>query len=292
MAENTHLPVVNEAGAVASDPGKKPTVTLAELGARLPVGIRTSPGSLDKSFSVRPWKTKDERAIAKLKKPEENIAQYVALIVGAMCDRIGPHDFPAMSQAERSVILAQMYMGDVFYMYCYLRRQAMGSTLKMDFNCAHCSQRIPYNANLDTLEVRTVEAEEELAFSVDLQDPIPVRGREATKFQMTSLRWSIMETTAMVNQGSDAVAKIASVRGSVVGINDESERLALSDIEIDELSKYDLENLVGEINDHYVGPDMSIEDECSPEFCPRGGGKKFKIGIDWTYDSFFGISSR
>ena len=293
MAEN-HLPVVNNAAegdASATDQRYNKT-TLAELGSQLPVGIRTAPGSLDKTLVVRPWKTKDEREIARLKKPDTSIAKYVALIIGTMCERIGPHDLAQMKPAERELIISQMYLGDVFYAYCYLRRMVMGSKLKVEFDCAHCKERIPYVANLDTLEVNTVEREEQLGWSVDLQDPIKIRSKEIRRFRLSAIRWSTLENTAMVNAGSDAVAKIAAVRGSIVGLNDDPEPVMISDLEMDELSKFDLENLAHEVNINNVGPVMAIEDECTPEFCPRGGGRKFTVAIDWSYDSFFGISSR
>jgi len=293
MAEN-HLPVVNSDAAedVSAADVKYTKTTLADLGSQLPVGIRTGPGTLEKAFSVRPWKTKDEREIAKRKTPDTSIAKYVSMIVATMCDRMGPHDFSQMKPVERELIVSQMYMGDVFYVYCYLRRRALGPLLKMQFDCGHCKEKIPYTANLDTLEVRTVEREEQLGWAVDLQDPIKIRGKDISRFQLSAMRWNVLETTAQVNVGSDAVAKIAAIRGSIVGLNSESEPVIISDPEMDELSKYDLENLAHQVNIHYVGPDMAIEDVCTPEICPRGGGRKFMVAIDWTYDSFFAISSR
>ena len=292
--ENTHLPVVQDGGdgpAKIERPGCHPT-TLAELGATLPVGIPGADGSLSKGFELKPWRTKEERELAKQKRQDTTIAQYVSVVVGAMCSRIGPHDMEAMKPAERSVVIAQMFMGDVFYVYCYLRRRAMGDDLRLEFQCETCARKIPYVASLDTLKVVTVDSLDALKWHYDLQTPIKVRRNEVKRLNMSAMRWAVAEQTAAVNFGTDAVAKIAAIKGSVVGVDDTGEQILVSDVELDELEKYDLEALADQINNHYVGPDMSIEDECRPEFCPRGGGIKFRVGIDWAYDSFFGISSR
>jgi len=289
---NNHLPVVQESGAqssVATDVRK--VTTLAELGAKLPVGIAGASG-LVKGFSVRPWKTKDDREIAKRKKPDMNIVQHISLIVGTMCSQLGPHPLAEMKSEERSIVMSQMYMGDVFYVYCYLRRQALGRSLGLEFTCGHCGEKIPYVANLDTLEVRTVEREEDLLWSYDLQDPIEIRSTKVKRLQMSSLRWTTLEQTAAVNQGADYVAKMAALKGSIVGINDSDKPILLAEEELDDMSKFDFEAVTEQINDHHVGPDMSVEDECKPGQCPRGGGRKFKVGINWTYDSFFAVSSR
>ena len=60
----------------------------------------------------------------------------------------------------------------------------------------------------------------------------------------------------------------------------------LTDQEMDELDKYDIEGIAALMDDHVVGPDMVVEG-----YCPKCGAS-FKWPIPWVYNSFFARSSR
>src|SRR5690606_4766215 len=100
--------------------------TLAELGACLPVGIQ-APEGIVRGFSSRPWKTKDEKEIGKRRKANESPGSLVNLILSYMLSSLGPHEWPEppvdeKKRAEREFILSRLFMGDVLYMFIWLRR--------------------------------------------------------------------------------------------------------------------------------------------------------------------------
>ena len=55
---------------------------------------------------------------------------------------------------------------------------------------------------------------------------------------------------------------------------------------LDEMGKFDLERLTTLIDENAMGPTMAIEDKCGK--CNRD----YILPIDWSYDNFFGDSSR
>jgi len=280
-----------EAPAESGEASKRRIVTMEAWGKKLPIGIPTAEGLLNKSFSTRPWKTKDERKLGKLKKPDMSLGSYVGAIVATMCDSIGDTNLSAIEkQEERQVHIQRMYMGDVFYIYCWLRHEAMGDQLKVSFTCPTCQKKLPYVGNLLTSEVAVVDSIEALRWAHELHDPIRLRGKDVTKFQMSTSRWSTIDG----HRGSrdDANAKVTAVRGSIVALNDDNDAVALGEAELDDLTKRDLEALAEQIDERFMGPNMALEGKCTPEMCPMGGGYDFRVPIDWSYNSFFSGSSK
>ena len=265
-------------------------VTLSDWGQKLPVGVPDSEGRLNKSFTTRPFKTRDEKFLGKLKKPSMTMAQYVSMVVAHLCPQVGPYDFSdeKMKVEEKSARLQQMYMGDIYYMYCWLRHEAIGDKLSLRFTCPTCRQEQPFQGDLKSLEVKVVDELEALRWVYDLHHPIRVRGTEVKRFQMSSPKWS-----AAVNAfGQEGDAKAAIAKGSVVALNDSPDALILTDAEIDELSKLDLEDVCDGVDERYVGPNMSIEGTCQSKVCEAIGGTEFRLSINWDYDNFFSGSSK
>jgi len=265
--------------------------TLVERGANLPLGILNDEGAWATDIAVRPWRMKEEKALGKLRDENRNInfAQYVSMVLAVMCSRLGPHDFNSIEDmAKRRVHIGQMWLGDVFYAYCWLRYRSLGSELALDITCpfSSCGNQFAYYADLRTLEVSTAKKLEDTYWEYTLRDPFEIRGKEATGFVFGPMRWSSLESMgSVVTEFNQGAQKAEAIRFSIHKLKGSSENIALADGELDDMSKYDIEAITAKIDTNSIGPNMAIEDNCPK--CRR----KFRMTIDWTYENFFGISS-
>lgn len=267
--------------------------TLEEYGDRLPIGIMHD-GSVYKDIVTKPWRTKDERELGKKIPPDAGMAEHVSTIVANMCSRLGPHEMDKLSDGRKALVVSMMYMCDVFYVYTLLRVKAMGPKLKTMITCPRpgCNVEFPYVGNLNTLEVSTVENINDIIWEYKLQDPIEIRKKLVTSFKMGYAKWNMLES----NSGNTNVPEVKTytILDSILGINDEEEYSPLIIDDLDELSRRDFQGLIEGINENFLGPNMSIEGQCSPEVCKKfhRGGHKFMLPIDWRYENFFGSSSQ
>lgn len=270
----------------APDPKTAPSITrrtMAELGPTLPVGVGTPPA---RAIEVRPWRMKEERELGDLRERnrDANFASHVSLALGHMCPVLGQPLAP-MREAERRFHLGQMFMGDVLYAYCWLRREAMGSLLDLSLTCPSCRAKFSFQADLDTLEVDCAESALAAQWEYRLKKPITVRGKTLEGFVLGPARWSAMESVRLgTGLGS---AKPVVVRASVVDMVGEGlSGSVIADHEMDELMKVDVESLTTLIDRYSVGPNMSVEAQCTR--CAH----EFKTSIDWSFGSFFSSSSQ
>jgi hypothetical protein len=267
--------------------------TLADQGPRLPIGILDGT-ALHKEIVTKRWTTKEERELGELMRPDANMSEHVSIVVANMCSKLGPHNLDAMKPEQKAVAISTMYMGDVFYAYAWLRKKTMGNKLRLEISCprARCGVQFPYTGLLDTIEVIAVEDIDDILWAYKLEEPIKLRKKEVTHFQMAYPKWTVMEQAkGTVNE---ADVKAMTIQGTIVGLNDDQEPVALTMSEIDELSKIDFEQIQEGINDHFLGPKMGIEGVCEKSVCTtfRTGGFKFVFPINWGYKDFFGASSR
>ena len=284
----------DEPQAAPVAPPQRYATTMAELGDKLPVGILDSEGRLHKEIVTKPWRTRDERELGRKLAPDAQISDHVPLVVSSMCSRIGPHDMDGLDDAKKGLILSTMYMADVFYAYALLRMKTMGSRLPLTVACPRggCGVRFPYVGDMTSIEVMAVDDIDAILWSYELADPLEIRRKRVTHFRMAYPKWSVMEQSRGVDNEADIKANV--IQASIVGLNDEDVPVALTLNEIDELSKRDFEGIQEGVNQHFLGPKMGIEGQCTPTVCTRykRGGFDFKIPIDWSYKSFFGASSR
>ncbi len=264
--------------------------TTAERGAQLPLGVLSDSGAYVKTMVPRPWRMKEEKELAKLveDRPEMNIAEHVAVIVATMYDTLGPHDFSTMDDVSKRLIVSQMFMGDVWYAYFHLRINALGSVMKLQIKCPKCKNDYPFPADLNSAEVSWGERLEDLLWEFTLKTPVKMRGLEVKKFRMGPQRWSVLEAAS---ETTGAVPKEVAIRASIMGLDDIPDMSPLGKDELDELLKVDIERAAGEIDEHYLGPDMSIE-LGGDQKCPhcRFAAKR-RLAMDWRYDNFFVDSS-
>ena len=268
---------------------KTRVVMLQNLGPQLPLGIVDSAKTYHKEIAARVWKLGTERELGDLrdKNRDSNFAQYVSMILGTMCTKLGPHAFDGKPLADKSVLVSQMYMADVLYAYIWLRVESLGPNLNVEVKCPTCNGTFPFAADLNTLEVTCADSVEAAQWDYTLKHPIKVRGRECKALRFGPTRWNAMESTS-ASQFNSGQMKADIVRYSIheVGHDGETfEAMPISEHELDELSKFDFETLAYLIDKNAIGPDMSIKDKC--RLCSR----PFVTSIDWGYESFFAISS-
>lgn len=273
---------------------KTQKMTLSDLGMFMPLGI-SSPDGMVKSFGVKPWRFKEEKQLAELmgKKKSSNLAEYVSIVLSTMCTHIGQHNFEEMRWEEKLLLISQMWMGDVFYIYIMLRKEAIGRELNLRPTCPSCGESFDFTGDLDSIEVKTASALKNAQWEYKLKTPFNIRGKKAEKFIMGPPRWNNIEMLKDNDPDLNVAAKITLIRGCIHSIEGLGEQHVLVEEELDELSKFDMETISNDIDENSIGPSMFLETKCPRNACPgRRSEKLFRQEIDWRYKSFFGISSR
>lgn len=261
--------------------------SLKELGAQLPLGFLDSSGKYARDIVLRPWRFKEEKELGKLRADNENasLGQFVTMILATMCTRLGYHNLETMEYVERRVIISQMWMADVFYVYMWLRTQNLGNVLEMELMCPFCKTKFPFDADLNTTDVVTAESVEHASWEQKLRSPIDIRSKKVVGFKLGPPRWSTMEIIGDTGADSGS-AKAGLIAGSITGTLGDDKPLGVSESELDEMAKYDIELLSRRIEDNDLGPNMSVDSKCPR--CKR----ESRHPMSWGYDDFFGISSR
>lgn len=267
----------------------KPTtkiVLLKDLGPTLPVGVHEGHVLL-KDMDPKPWKLKQERELGELRArhKDANVAQYVGMVLSTMYRNLGGSSFDDMNMSERRGRVGRMFMADVFYAYLWLRCVSISNELVTHITCPFCSFKFELKADLSTTEITTADDIAALQWRYDLMDPFDVQDNRITYFMMGPAKWRSIEAGALGGGLNTGAAKAMIIRGSIEKVP-ELMKGALSEQDLDEMTKRDLEAVTAEIDRHGAGPDMSIEDRC------RRCNNDFRISIDWGYDSFFASSSR
>lgn len=266
------------------DPVKK--ATLAEHGPSLPIGMLDQSGQCRRDVVLRPWKFKQEKALGALLGDEFNLVQYVEAAIGEMCTQLGPHNLEAMKPEKRAVILSQMWMADVFFVYLLIRVKSLGNLLSLKLVCPHCGARFDHTADLDTVLIESVERVEDAQWEYDVQRPFEIRGKTAEKLLMGPARWSsLAQIPGDVRNFGDLKEGI--LLGSICEVKGHGQMMLVAD-ELDDMEKVDIETLTWEVDKRSVGPDMSIEGVCASAKCK----KDYIIAIEWSNRDFFAPSSR
>lgn len=262
--------------------------TLAELGAQLPFGVEAD-GAFHTALACKRWTFRQEREVDALKKGGRKGLDFPSRLLSFMLTQFGPHDFESLKEPEKLAILGRAWMGDVMYAYIWLRNECIGSDFYMDLECPHCNAEIPFKADLKTLEVRCADTLDQVRWEYQVRDPFELRGSKVEKFVMGPCRWNAIQTAFKEARGKGGGGTGGLKQHLTLGAISEvagRDPIALIERDLWDMSKYDLELMFSEIEDHEVGPDLSITHECDQ--CER----KIFTSIDWGYESFFGMSSR
>jgi endogenous inhibitor of DNA gyrase (YacG/DUF329 family) len=258
--------------------------TFAEHGATLPLGVLNG-NELSKEFEVRDWTMKEDRAVGALrdKAGELGVGRFIAEFISKMCLRVGPHDFENMKDAEKILVVNQMFLGDVFYIYVWLRVEALGADLPLEIQCPKCKAPISMKADLNTLDVKSADELGHVRWNYDLKKPFKIRTGDAKTLLMGPPRWSAL--SGLKGQMNLGLARFSAVKGAIWGVEGQGD-FAIADHEIDEMRKIDIEGIQNSSDEHFIGAEMAVDVEC-PE-C----GKTSLVSLDWSFDTFFSTSSQ
>lgn len=256
--------------------------TLEELGANLPLGKKNKDGKYQRDIVLRRWNYKMNRELSKKKGPHDIMFKYAAIVLATMCKKLGPFDFENTQDDLRTANVYSLFMGDVLYAYCYLRSQAMGNDMNIPIVCPNCSRKFEWELDLRTLPVYVADSEESLCWEKELREPVEMRGKEVKKIGFGPALWSGISSTDPNDESSQETAIItASIR------NFDGNPVQAVEKDLDELGKRDIEEILRDIAINSIGPDMSFDVKCPNDSCRL----EWRMMINWTYDSFFGVSS-
>jgi hypothetical protein len=275
----------------AEGPGR--LVRLAELGAQLPIGtVDQNTQTLLKSMEHRRWNLKVEKQVGALKDKGRSITgvQYASAVLQSLYTRLGGIEIDPDAADKKSVTLrraaiGQLWMADVLYAYVWLRRQTLGPKIELQYSCPGCGRPQMVYADLDTLDVRVVDKIEECYWTYELKYPIHARGQEIKHLKMGPTRWHAIEKAAASGAADTGSVKAFVIWAAIMGVDELSGALLTED-ELDEMDKVDIETLSSEFDARNVGPDMLVEIDCPS--CHQ----ESKHSLNWAADDFFAVSSR
>jgi hypothetical protein len=260
---------------------------LSERGSTLPIGILDSSGNVHRGIECREWRLKEEKELGQaLEKVEvTRMGQYISTVIGTLCTQLGPFKLDTMKPAERSVIISNLWMPDVFFAYLWLRVQTMGNILNLKLGCPHCGTRFDYSADLNSVNINSVEKFEDALWGYHPIKSLELRGKKVSEMTMGPARWAAIDALGDKVGKNFGIMKAGLILGSIYSVDGVGGQ-AYADHELDGMYKIDVETLTNQIDRSSLGPDMSVEDVCGK--C----GKNYRSTLDWGNESFFGISSR
>lgn len=260
--------------------------TLEKLGSTLPIPIKGK--TVD--FSFRPWKMAEEKKVGDLRKKNRQLGKFMRTMFDELLVTFGGQDWKDMKPNDRKLLLNQVPMGSMFYMYFYLRYEALGEDLKVkELECPRCASTIPeFTGDLNSLEVKVTDLEDSTQFTYELKKPFQVGEVKIIGICLTYTPWDALEKVGMnaLNSGN---VKEAMIQHSYVGVlvegNDKVVNLDKIAV-IENLSKRDIEGIHDALDKHNGGPVMGLSLEC------KACDHKWEESLDWTYDNFFTSSSQ
>lgn len=262
--------------------------TIAEWGQQLPIGVETG-GKFIRSFEIKPLSWAIEREINKqwgVRRERLNLGEYVGTILANTVIQVGGQDITKFKHDKKLLIFNQMFQADVFYMYAYLRLITLGKEMDLgEIRCPSCSHRFPFVADLSSLEVAIIENPSDLVFDVELKDGFEMGKNHKTKLKMKPPLWNMLGSN-LPTSFNESEMFLAMVTNCIVEIEGMPDGSVLTEHEVLQFSKYDVEICRDAMENVLVGPRWEIDDEC-----PKCGEQFYEL-VDWTYSRFFGVSSR
>lgn len=264
-------------------PVRVSSTTIEDYGSLLPVGI-TVGNVTHRGFSFRRFSMKEERELEEKRKKNKkmSVGDFVAVVLSHMLKTLGPHnDFQAMSEDMRISTITQLCMGDVLYLWLSLRIDAMGEDMKLKLSCPKCSEEFSMTFDLRRTDVKVIESGT-LIKKVRLKNGIELPdGSIAHNIEIKPVRWYVM---CGARQGStfSAVRDIM-ITDSIHKLEDSSINIGAVDLE--SLSKRDMETLTKAIEEDAPGPEMALEIACTA--CQQ----EWQMALNWNWDFFFTAAS-
>ena len=271
-------------------------ILLSELGKQLPIGlletVEEANGQkevLKKEFDVIATDWNIERDVDKTWKkikqqPGITILDYLVCVLAHTVIKLAGVNFRKHNPDRRLAVLNNMFAGDIFYMYTYVRIESMGNTFPIEkMECARCKHVHDFPVDLYSLEVATRKDAAGLYKTIQLRDGFESMGEQRHEI---TIRPATFFALAHIPDTNEAEMFAALTKDSVVAIEGMPEGATMTDSDIHQLSKWDMSMINEEIDLVAGGPQWIIEGECPK--CNFG----FDHEIDWRYSNFFSRSSR
>ena len=274
--------------------------TLAELGNKLPVGIvkevrneatKVVESKLLKDFEVSKLDFKAERKISAAwtlmqKSGNVNPLDYIVCVLSHTVERLAGQNFQKLDHDQRMLVLNQMWVGDVLYLYAHVRIVTLGEEFSIkNIQCPRCGESIErYPVDLGTLEVAIRPDEESLYKWIKLRDGFEMDGETRKKIKMSPATFYSLSHGG--TSGDQAAMFAELMKNCVVEIEGVPSGFLLTDKEIDQLSGYDYVYLKEQSDYVSGGPKWEVDVSCSR--C----NFKWTEYIDWMYGNFFSLSSQ
>ena len=261
-------------------------VTLGELGNKVPIYLRDGKRP---DFTFKPWRMKEEKEVAVLKKTHRQLGKFVRGVFSTMIETFDGKNWSEMKESEKGLLINQMPVGAIMYMYCYLRYDALGENIKIrDVDCPACGQKIEnYAGDLTTLEVAVQDDEKDSTMVYDLHRPFVIGEVKVIGLRLRHTPWDAMEKLDPKRAANEGYMKEAMFLSSVQCCVIEGG----GDVELDKMKvmesliKADIEGVFSALDEHNGGPRLALEIVCP--HCDHEAEMK----LDWDYNFFFGLSS-
>lgn len=257
------------------------TTTLANLGAKLPIGFR---GSSD--YSTRDWTAQEELLVGEAIGDGGNVGHYCEAVLSVLSGtfggmRVWDGDKRMVSFQGFSIALQSAWMPDVLTAYAYLRFASNPAPLKLQLRDPDDRGKpFEFLADMGSLEVR-LPIDGCTTWTHELLHPTTMGGRKITRLIMGPQKWDAIKHI----QGNEVMSRIMVIASSVRGIPEFDERVEDASIDMIgamRLSKADISALAEGVEEHGLGPIFTAEAK-SPKT-----SRPFTVAIPWRYDDFFG----
>jgi Zn finger protein HypA/HybF involved in hydrogenase expression len=268
-------------------------ITMEEYGRRLPIGVLKKvegQETLLKDFSVEKVNFPMEREISNFwnsyaRKRDVSPIDYIAVVVAHAFTSLAGQQLGKFETHKKLNIVHNLFLGDVFYIYAWLRYETLGRDITLNaVNCNSCNKPVEnVTIDLGTLEINNVELVEDVYSEFELRDGFEFMNKLCKKL---IIKPPTFRSIVGVPDFNTAESMAALAQTSIYKVEDFDPGLMLTDNELKQLGRYDMNILEEEMNYITAGPNWTIQTEC-----PHCNSSVFQV-IDWRYVDFFGRSSR
>ena len=261
--------------------------TLHDLGPTVPIPYKDS----CPEFSFKPWRMAEEKAVGQLKKKNKHLGKFVREVFDLMLDKFNGNTWADVPANDRKLYLNQMPMGSIFYMYMYLRYDALGDEIKIQrIKCPSCGTEIKeFVGDLNSLEVKTQTIEDPKTVDYELKRPFTLGEVEIKAIRLSYTPWDCMEKINTEMAGNAALLRESMLLSSFHGVVAEPggylETLDRAKI-LSMLTKRDIEGVYNALDAHNGGPVLGLSMSCTA--CDF----EWDAPLDWSWDYFFSNSSQ
>ena len=232
-------------------------------------------------FTSHPMTGRKEREVLKAIESEPRLASsaqwQVFCTLAVMLSSVGSVEFDdnlTLKQKMAKVETLCLNVGDAFYMYTCIRRQAMGEEVKVRVTCPDCQTSNRYTLHLDEFEVQAAESPAELIKQVQLEHPVVLDGQEYKEAIVKAVNFSPRdaENLTSVEAKCHVMAQCISFPGYEFPV---SEELLMDQMALQRRELFDLANS--------VTPGISEDTTLACSNCER----KIPFVISWEFPAFF-----